>query len=313
MRPTTLDDSSRHDAQCWNPLPYYRPPALAPALPPAVSHTPDEACCQLILRSILQLHHPSPSTLGFPHAHHAIPAQEGPIQPQRANLRPGPVCRSGLWSIGLSPILCCAAPSSPSSGRLSASVSVPTRDVSRPQVSVPCPEPDSGLRAARTTRYDRRRIHQREHRTAPHRTRTASQLLPDGHNGQPFALTPPARRPFPVPSAIPIPTPCLTRQHSAFCAHLITWELHISSPSRCLARGIWHLPSDAHRHPRHLSQCSFDDRWELRRRRRFQHAGQRPCRQHQPLPVCRLPEEILSPRAPPATHSHSHAGEALYL
>lgn len=108
MRPTTLDDSNRHDAQCWNPLPYYRPPALAPALPPAVSHTPDEACCQLLLRSILQLHHPSPSTLGFPHAHHAIPAQKGPIQPQRANLRPGPVCRSGLWSIGLSPILCCA-------------------------------------------------------------------------------------------------------------------------------------------------------------------------------------------------------------
>lgn len=173
------------------------------------------------------------------------------------------------------------------------------------------PEPDSGLRAAGTTRYDRRRIHSRQDRTAPHRT--ASHLLPDGHNGQPFALTSPARRPFPVPSAIPISTPCLSRQRSAFCAHLITWELYISSPSRCLARSIWHLPSDAHSHPCHLSQCSFDHRGEFHCRRRFQHAGQRPCRQHQPLPVCRLPEEILPPGAPPATHSHPHAGEALYM
>lgn len=176
------------------------------------------------------------------------------------------------------------------------------------------PEPDSGLRAARTTRHDRRRIHPHEHRTASHGT--APHLLPDGHNGQPVALAPPARRPFLVPSAalaIPISTPCLTRQRSAFCAHLITGELHISSPSRCLARSIWHFPPDAHRNPCHLSQCSFNHGWELHCRCRCQHAGQRPCRQHQPLPVCRLPEEILSPGAPPATHSHPHAGETLYM
>lgn len=53
-----------------------RPPC-PPALPPAVSHTPDDACCQLILRSILQLHHHRRAALGFPHAHRALPAQKG--------------------------------------------------------------------------------------------------------------------------------------------------------------------------------------------------------------------------------------------
>lgn len=116
LRPTTLDESTRPDtthSAGWNPLPYYRPPALAPALPPAVSHTPDDACCQLILRSILQLHHHRRAPLGLPRAHHAIPAQKGPIQPQSQSRRPGPSADQSLWSIGLSPILSCPVLSRP--------------------------------------------------------------------------------------------------------------------------------------------------------------------------------------------------------
>lgn len=137
-RQSTTRLDTTHSAGILSLITARRPHSLPPSRP--LSPTlPTKLAAKLILRSILQLHHPSPSALGFPHAHHALPAQKGPIQPQRANLRAParlPITPVVNWPQPY-PVLSCAVPSAPS--------------YRRPSVSVPLPTP--GPQAGASSRY----------------------------------------------------------------------------------------------------------------------------------------------------------------
>lgn len=231
--------------------------AISPLLPAARPRSrPPARCLPHSRRRLLpidpEIHSPvassSPGTSRISRLQRRPTAPEGTHSPSESQSQgSGPSADQACWSVGLSPILFCAAPSAPSFGRLCASVSR-LRPSARPgPQQAPGlgtdPEPASGLRAARTTRYCRRT---HSHIRAPYCT---------AHNGQPVTLTPPARRLLRVSSALPVPIPTerLAHRRSAFCAHLIAWELHIPSTSRCLARCIWRFSSDACRHPCHFS------------------------------------------------------------